>query len=467
MKKEAQKKGVKKMITGLPVYNAAAGGVDIGDTFHCTAINDGNLGYEVKTSGSFTSEIKELVLYLQDNGITTVAMESTGVYWLPLYLMLEENGIEPYLVNAKHVKNVTGRKKDDTDAIWLQKLHTCGLLQKSFQPDNETRVLRDYVRQRKSLINLSSDSVRRMQKALELMNIKIHTVISDILGKTGMKMVKAIIGGERDAKVLVTLCDPRIKATQSDIIKSLEGIWKDEYLFMLEQALQTYEFHQGQIKSCEEKIKSQLERQVSIVKEGDVTEIMALMAEESVKKEKKEPKVKVVKVKKVKKNQFDMPIAPYLVSLTGVDLCKIPGISEITALELISEIGTDMNKWKSSKQFAAWLNLCPNTKITGGKIISNTMMRKKNRAGQCLRQAASCLSTNKSPMGDYYRRMRAKLGGKGAALSTAHKLARIIYTMLSKKTEFDLEMIFENQEKFKEAKIKKLEKQLAQLRKAA
>ena len=271
MKKETEKKSVIKMGSGLPVFNLHASGIDIGDTFHCVAISDGKGGHEVKTTSSFTCDLIEIVNYLKSNGITTAAMESTGVYWLPLYIMLEEAGIEVYLVNARHVKNVTGRKKDDTDSIWIQKLHTCGLLQKSFQPDNEIRILRNYTRQRKNLISLGSDAVRRMQKALELMNIKIHTVISDILGKTGMNMVKAIIAGERDPQILCTLCDPRIKASQEEIIKSLQGIWNEEYLFMLEQALENYEFHQKQIKSCEEKIKQQLLKQVAKIKEGDIT----------------------------------------------------------------------------------------------------------------------------------------------------------------------------------------------------
>lgn len=453
MKKEEVKKGVIKMGIGLPVFNPQAAGIDIGDTIHCVAISNGSGGHQVKTTSAFTCDLHEIVNYLKSNKITTAAMESTGVYWLPLYIMLEEAGIEVYLVNAKHVKNVTGRKKDDTDSIWIQKLHTCGLLQKSFQPDNEIRLLRSYTRQRKNLILLGSDAVRRMQKALELMNIKIHTVISDILGKTGMQMVKAIISGERTPQILATLCDPRIKASQEEIIKSLQGIWKEEYLFMLEQAVENYEFHQKQIKSCEEKIRGQLLKQVAIVKEGDITGI-----EEPVKKKSKT---------KSRKNQFDFPISPYLIAITGVDLCKIPGISEVTALEFISEVGVDMSKWKSAKHFAAWLNLTPNTKISGGKIISSKMMKKKNKAGQYLRQAASCLSTNKTPIGDYYRRMRARLGGRGAALTTAHKLARLIYTMLLKKVEYNPGMMVDNQEKFKEDKIKKLEKQLARLKNAA
>lgn len=438
---------------GLPVFNNNAAGIDIGGTLHCVAISDENGGYEVKTTSGFTCDLLEIVDYLKNNGITTVAMESTGVYWLPLYIMLEDAGIEPYLVNAKHVKNVTGRKKDDTDAIWLQKLHTCGLLQKSFQPDNEIRLLREYTRQRKNLVKLGADSVRRMQKSLELMNIKIHTVISDILGKTGLQMVRAILAGERDAEVLSRLSDPRIKAPISEIIKSLEGIWKEEYLFMLEQAFENYEFHQRQIKDCDKKIKDQLLKQVAIVNKGDITIIEEIL--------KKKPK------KNVRKNQFDVPINPFLIAISGVDLCKIPGISEVTALEFLSEVGLDMSKWKSAKHFAAWLNLTPNTKISGGKILSSRMTRKKNKAGQYLKQAASGLATNKSPIGDYYRRMRAKLGGKGAVLATAHKMARIIYTMLLNKTEYNCEIMSENQQLVKENKIKNLEKQLERLKNAS
>lgn len=451
MKNETKKKGIVKMGTGLPVFNNHAAGIDIGGTLHCVAIGNGQGGYEVKTTSGFTCDIVEIVEYLVANNITTVAMESTGVYWLPLYIMLEDAGIEPYLVNAKHVKNVTGRKKDDTDAIWLQKLHTCGLLQKSFQPDNEIRLLREYTRQRKNIISLASDSVRRMQKSLELMNIKVHTVISDILGKTGLQIIRAILEGERNPEILSTLCDPRIKASKVDILKSLQGIWKDEYLFMLEQAFENYEFHQRQIKNCDEKIKSQLLKQVAIVNKGDITMVEEIMKTKS----------------NVRKNQFDVPITPFLISIAGIDLCKIPGISEVTALEFLSEVGLDMSKWKSAKHFAAWLNLTPNTKISGGKILSSRMTRKKNKAGQYLKQSASGLATNKSPIGDYYRRMRAKLGGKGAVLATAHKLARIIYTMLLNKTEYNCEIMIESQQLMKENKIKNLEKQIERLKNAS
>jgi len=455
MKKNVSKNGVVKMGTSLPVFNPHAAGIDIGDTMHCVAINDGHGGHEVKTTSAFTCDLHEIVTYLLLNGVTTVAMESTGVYWLSLYLLIEEAGIEVYLVNAKTVKNVTGRKKDDTDAVWIQKLHTCGLLQKSFQPEAEIRLLRTYVRQRKNVINLSSDVVRRMQKALELMNIKLHTVISDILGKTGMNMINAILKGERDPEFLSTLCDPRIKASQEEIIKSLNGIWREEYLFLLSQAVENYEFYQKQIKSCDQKIEEQLLKQVAIINHGDITNI------EQATEEKSKPK------KKGKKNQFNFSASTYLKEIVGVDLTKIPGISDVSALEFLSEVGTDMSKWKSAKHFAAWLNLTPNTKITGGKIISSKLMKKKNKAGQYLRQAASSLKANKSPIGDYYRRMRGKLGGRGAILNTAHKLARIIYTMLKNNTEYSVGLVNDNQEKYKEDKIKKLEKQLARLKQVA
>lgn len=447
--KEKEKK--KKAIQGLPVLQPYAAGADIGDTRHDIAINDGQGGHIVRTFKTFTADVEEAVNWLKEEGITTVAMESTGVYYLTFYLMCEEAGIEPYLVNARHVKNVTGRKKDETDAMWIQRLHTCGLLKNCFQPDNDFRTLRTYVRQRKGLITRSSDEVRRMQKALEQMNIKIHVVISDLLGKTGMQIIKAIIAGNRNPVELSKLRDPRIKASEEDITKSLQGVWKDEYLFTLTQAYDTYWFYQQQIKECDNKIQEQLLIQIAKANQGDIT-----LGQKNIKKK-----------GKPRKNQFDFPVTPLLVALTGVDLCKIPGISEVSALEFVSETGINTSKWKSSKCFTAWLNVVPNTKITGGKIISSKMMKKKNKAGQILRMASSSLYNNKTPLGEYHRRMSAKYGGRGAAVASAHKLARIIYIMLDKKVEYNNEMLIESQQKMRDKKIMQLEKQLARLRKVA
>jgi transposase len=446
-KKQSSEKGITKFASGLPVFNHFAAGIDIGDTLMCVAVGDGKQGHLVKTTTGFTCDLREIVEFLLEHKITTVAMESTGIYWLQLYLMIEEAGIECYLVNAKHVKNVTGRKKDDTDSIWIQKLHTCGLLQKSFQPDSETRILRDYTRQRRNLLQINSDTVRRMQKALELMNIKIHTVISDILGVTGMKMVKAILKGERDLTVLSQLCDVRIKATPEVIQKSLEGVWKEEYLFMLKQALDHYEFHRAQIKECETKIEAQLLKQIAIINDGDISFVD-------------------VGKKKSIKNAYNFDVSKYMVALVFVDLCKIPGLNA-SALEFIAEVGLDMTKWQNYKHFSGWLNLCPNSKISGGKTLSSKAMKKKNRAGQILKQAASTLVHNKGPLGDYYRKMRAKLGGRGAVMAAANKISRIIYMMLSNKKEYDPEIIIGNVEKQNEIKIKNLEKLLEKLKKAA
>lgn len=452
MKTENEKIPRLKMSRGLPVINPHAAGIDIGDTEHHLAISDGESGHQIITFGSFTEDLATMVQLLKEKGITSVAMEATGVYYVPLYLMIEEAGIEPYLVNSRHTKNVSGRKDDDSDAVWIQKLHACGLLQKSFQPEADDRTLREYVRHRKNLIIQNADSVRRMQKALEFMNLKIHTVISDILGKTGMSIVEAILKGERNAQTLAQLKDSRVKASDEEIQKSLKGIWKAEFLFMLQQAYDDYKFRLNQVKECEEKIREQLTSKVAQVKDGDITELL-----QSIEAQKK----------KRKKNQFELPIKPLLKVITGVDLCLIPGIEEVTVLEFIAETGTDMSKWKSAKHFAAWLNLVPNTKKSGGKILSSKMMKKKNRAGQILRTAAVPLLNSKSPLGDYYRRMRVKLGGKGAVVASAHKLARIIYTMLREKTEFNPERFFAEQQKNKVNKIKQLERQLERLKKSA
>jgi transposase len=448
---QSKEKKMKKAIQGLPVMNPYAAGADIGDTRHDLAVNDGKGGHIVRTFGTFTSEVQEAVNWLKEEGITTVAMESTGVYYLTFYLMCEQAGIEPYLVNARHVKNVTGRKKDETDAMWIQRLHTCGLLKNCFQPDNDFRTLRTYVRQRKGLITRSSDEVRRMQKSLEQMNIKIHTVISDILGKTGMQIIRAILDGNHDPEELSELRDPRIKATREDIVKSLQGVWKEEYLFTLAQSYDTYMFYQHQIRECDKKIHIQLLTQVAKANVGEVPVIEG----------------KNKKKGKSKKNEYTVPIAPLLASLTGVDLCKIPAINEASALEFISETGIDTKKWSSLKCFAAWLNVAPNTKITGGKIISSKLIKKKNRAGQTLRMACACLYGNKSPLGDYYRRMSFKYGKRGASLAAAHKLARIIFTMLNKKQEFSIDMLIDSQEKYRQEIINRLERQIARLKKVA
>lgn len=451
---EKLKPGRIKLNKGMPILNFHAAGIDIGDTEHEVAYCDSEGSLQVQNFGTFTEELHAIVKVLKLNHVTTVAIEATGVYYVPLFLLLEEAGLKPVLVNAKHTKNVTGRKKDDTDAGWIQKLHSCGLLQPSFQPNEEDRILRDFVRSRKKLISLNSDVIRRIQKSLELMNIKIHTVIRDIVGLTGMTILKAILQGERNPEVLAKMRDRRIKASEEEIVKSLTGIWKPHHLFLLQQALNEYEFRITQIKECELQISNQLLKMIAKIKEGDISEVNEAMHE---KKKKARPA----------KNQFNESIRPLLKALIGVDCCDIPGVQEITILEFISETGTDLTKWETSKQFSAWLNLAPNTKRSGGKEISTKMMKKKNIAGIALRAAASTLHSNKSFLGEYYRKMRYKQGGRGAVIAMAHKLSRILYSMIKDKTEFKFELAIKDQEKAKASKIKQLERQIEKLKNAS
>lgn len=444
------KKKLKVMYrSGLPVINPHAAGIDIGDKFHVLAISDGKKGYEIYEFESFTEDLKEVVDLLILKGITSVAIESTGVYWLNLYLLIEEAGIEPYLVNASHTKNVTGRKQDDTDSIWLHKLHSCGLLEKSFQPDVQTRKLRTYVRQRKNIIRLNADNTRRMQKALELMNIKLHVVIRELTGKTGLLVVESILAGQRDVNDFVKFKQPGIKCSDEEFKKSLVGIWNEEYIFLLEQAYEAYKFGRLQLEACDKKIYEQLITMVATVREGDISG------------------VEVKQKKKVRRNELHFKAEPLLKVIFGADLCQIEGVGELTTLELLSEVGNDFSKWKNPKTFCSWLNVCPNTKITGGKVISSKRQKKKNIAGQAIRQAASTVSRSKGGLGAYSRNKKSKLGKMSGTIATTHKISRIIYSMVTKQQPYNSQLIKDQDEKRRHNRIKYLEKELKRLKEAA
>lgn len=443
----------KKQIHELEVVNPNVGAVDIGDKLHVISYFDySNQKIICKEYGSFTTDLQEIVNEFKQNRVTSVAIESTGVYWVNLFELLEQNGIEANLVNPKHVKNVTGRKKDDTDSMWILKLHCYGLLTKSFVPDTEIKDLRSLMRHRNNLIKSQTIETKRMQKNLELMNIKVHTVMSDITGVSGMRIIEAIINGERDPKKLSTLVARNVKATKDQIIKSLDGIWKKNNLFCLEQYYQNYNHISDQIRKTEIQIKNQLEEITYKLYEGDTSVLSHI-----------EPKTK----KKLKKKEFYFNVREYLKVIWKVDVIAIAGISEITALSLLSEIGWDMSHWKSAKHFAAWLNLAPNTKISGGSIISSKMQKKKNQAGIYLRQAAFTLSNEKGVFGTLYRKHKFHLGGKGAVIATAHKMSRIIYHMISKQVELDLNKVTDTSEQARTKKIIQLEKQLEKLKKAS
>ena len=434
-----------KKISQLTVINPTAAGIDVSDTEMMVAYPTNSEQLEIRAFGCFTSDLHSIANCLKENGVTTIAMESTGVYWVPLFLLLQEYGFEVYLVNAKHVKNVTGRKDDESDAEWIQKLHSCGLLSASFQPDNLERTLRSIVRHRKNLVQTSSTYLNRIQKALELMNIKLHTVISDIDGKTGLLIIEAILNGERNPEVLADLRDRRIKASREEIIKSLEGHWTTEHLFELKQCYHLYCTHRQMIEECESEIEKQLVEQIASKNEGLIPDL---------------PKVKR-KVSSKHKAPFNL--TAYLKELLCVDVTEVFGISELSALTILSEVGTDMSKWKTEHHFTSWLNLAPNTKISGGKIISSRIRKKKHHAGQAFRIAANSLYNSKNPLGDYYRRIRARAGAAKAVVATARKLAIIYYKMVSNKEAFNPKAMEVYQKKYKEHKINQLKKKIALL----
>lgn len=444
------KKSIKRRnLSTFPVINSNVAGIDVGDREIVVGISEDRYAEPIKTFGTFTCDLHEIARHLLKCKIKSVAVESTGVYWVALYLILEDYGIEVYLVNAKHVKNVTGRKDDESDAAWLCKLHRCGLLNRSFQPSNEIRAIRSLVRHRKNLIKSQSSHVNRIIKTMELMNIKLHTVISDILGKSGMNILRAIIEkGIRDAEELSKLTDYRIKASKEQIIKSLEGDWREEHLFELKQYYDLYHYYQGKIEEVDKKIEEELLRRVAESNDGDITLV----------KEKAQRKAS-----KVGKNEYYFDAGMYIEKITGVNPTDIFSINGITSLEIFSEVGTDMSKWRSAKHFVAWLNVAPNNKISGGKLISSKIMKKKHRAGQAFRMAANSLWNSKNDIGDYFRRIKYRSGTAKAIVASARKLATIYYMMMSKKEKFNPKLLCEFQEKYKLKKIKNLKRQLAEL----
>jgi transposase len=444
MSKSKKKNGEVRNISQLTVINHRAAGIDVSDTEMMIAYPINSEQLVVQSFGCFTCELHLIAKTFQHHGITSIAMESTGVYWVTLFLLLQEYGFEVYLVNAKHVKNVTGRKNDESDAEWIQKLHSCGLLQPSFQPDNMTRTLRSMIRHRKNLVGTSSIFLNRMQKALELMNIKLHTIISDIDGKTGLLIINAILKGGRDPKVLAELRDKRIKASREDIIKSLEGYWTTEHLFELEQCYELYRVLQEKINKCDMEIEKQLVQQIASKNEGVI------------------PDISKIKIKRKPSGKHKLPFnaTVYLKILMGVDVTEIFGINELSALTIMSEVGTDMLKWKTEHHFTSWLGVAPNTKISGGKVISSRIMKKKHHAGQAFRMAALSSNNSKSPLGDYYRRIKVKAGPAKAVVATARKLAIVWYKMLSNQEAFNPKALEDYQQKYKEKKINQLRRKL-------
>ncbi len=410
----------KSKASGLPpslhCVNLNAAGIDIGSESHFVAVPEGTCGELVREFKSFTVDLHALANWLVECGVDTVAMESTGVYWIPLFDILETRGFDVRLVDARHVKNVSGRKTDVLDCQWLQQLHTYGLLSGAFRPDEEILTLRTYMRQRTMLIQASSSHILHMQKALSQMNIQLHNVISDITGETGMKIIRDIVAGQRNPKLLAQHRSYRCKNSLEMIEKSLEGNYRQEYVFALKQALELYDVYHEKIIACDLEMERQLLQFESHPENGDHTVT-------------KKPKSHT-------KNAPSFAVSEHLKRITGVDLTAVPGVEELTALTIISEIGLDLGKFRNSKAFASWLGLCPGNKVSGGKRLSSKSKRSANKAATALRIAAGSMHHSKSAMGAFYRRMRARLGAPKAITATAHKIATIIYNMLTKGQEY-------------------------------
>lgn len=437
----------------MAVVHPNAAGIDIGSTLHAVAVPKDRDKESVRTFGTLSCDLKEISLWLKKCGIETVAMESTGVYWKPLFNYLTGADFTVYLVNARHVRHVSGRKTDQSDAEWIQQLHSCGLLKGSYQPDHEQESLRALVRHRKTLVLERNRFVLRMQKALELMNIKLHTVISDLMGQSGTAIVEAIIAGERNTEKFLPLLHQHIKADRAIIAKSLEGTWQAEQLFILEENYTCYKFFTERIENCDNSIDTALVQYCAKYNSGEIIDEAAKTADKDSigkKKNKNTPKVRT---------KF------FLQHILGVDVLAVYGLSEISALEILAEAGNDMGKWPTEKHFVSWLNLCPNNKISGGRLISSRLMKKKpNPASQAFRMAANAVQRSDHWLGDYFRRMKSKGGNKYAIVATANKIATIYYKMVKEKIEFSPLDLSHYQEKRKNAKIAYLERALSLLK---
>lgn len=402
-KKPNQGKAV-KLPKHLRNINAHAAGIDIGSKSHFVAVPEGADEQPVREFSSFTDDLERMADWLAACGVSTVAMESTGIYWIPVFEILDSRGFEVKLVNARHVKNVPGRKSDVLDCQWLQQLHTYGLLQGAFRPSDQVCALRAYVRQRMNLVRYAASHIQHMQKALAQMNVQLTNVVSDITGATGMRIIKAILNGERNPQALASLRDPRCKNSVETIARSLHGNYRTEHLFSLRQAVELYEFYQAKIGDCDRQILEQLKKFDAVPTDSG--------------------------------GKPPATLEDALQQIAGVDLTRIDGINSGTALKIISEIGIDMSRWRSIKHFASWLGLCPGTKISGGKTLSTATKQVANRAATALRYAAFGLLSSKSALGAYMRRQRARLGMPKAITATAHKLARQVYTILKHGYEY-------------------------------
>ncbi len=433
--------------TVWPVVHADAAGLDIGASEIWACVPAERATPAVRNFSTFTPDLHALADWLKACGVRTVALESTGVYWVPVFEVLEAHGVEACLVNARHIKNVPGRKSDVQDCQWIQRLHSYGFLRASFRPEAEMVVLRSYLRQRAMLIEHRAAHIQHMQKALQQMNLQLTQVLSDITGVTGMQIIRAIVAGERHPQVLAGFRHGRCQRSAADIAKALTGNYRSEHVFALKQALALYDAYSAQLRECD----AEIERQYSAIRPRFDPE------------DPDEPLGPDPKLNTHSKNAPNFDVRRQLFQLTGVDLTAVDGLDVSTAQIVLSEIGTDMTKWRSVKHFCSWLSLAPHNDITGGRVVRSRTLPTHNRATQALRLAAQAVGRGKSGLGAYYRRMRARLGPEQATVATAHKLARIIFNMLKLRQPYRPMSAADYDEQQRQRELKSLQQRAARL----
>jgi transposase len=442
---------------GLDVIHPNAAGIDVGNSAHYVAVRPDRDPHPVRRFECFTADLHRLADWLQACGVTTVAMQSTGVYWIPLYEILDARGLEVYLVNARHTKNLPGRKTDVQESQWLLKLHTYGLLRNSFHPAADIRVARTYWRQRSDHVRAISTCIQRMQKALTQMNIQLANVISDLSGWTGMRIVRAILTGERDPQALAALSHPGIRAPRDTIAKSLEGTWQADLVFVLQQEVALYDAYHQRITECDQALERHLKGFAD-----KITDTTAA-GEEPTTPPRHSLRSGPKRRRKAGSHAPQFDLGRELHRISGVDLTRIDGIDVGVAQTVISEVGLDMSRWQDEHHFASWLGLCPDNRITGGKVIRRGTRPVINRAATALRLAATTLLRSQTYLGAQYRRFRSKLDPPKAVTAMAHKLAVLVYRMLRWGQDYvDKGMQF-YEERHREQQIRLLKKRAAKL----
>jgi transposase len=445
----------------LPVIHPHAAGIDVGAVEHYVCVPADAVGEgesPVRSFGAFTGELDKLVEWLQRCGVRTVAMESTGVYWIPLAQKLEAAGIEVVLANARHLRQVPGRKTDVKDCQWLQQLHSYGLIQGSFRPTQDICRVRSLMRHRQNLCQDCGQQVQHMQKALQQMNVHLHHVVSDLNGQTGLRIIDAILTGERDPQKLLELRDSHCcKSTPEEMAAALKGDWKSEHLFVLQQALQTYRHLLNQMGECEREVEKALADVVIPVDRTDAPPAPPNPPAST------KPRRKKVFHHVKAGTGLQRDLTKELERLCGVDLTQITGLNVLGVLIILSEIGLDMNRWRDAKAFSSWLGLCPGNKISGGKVLSSRTPHVANRVAIFLRMVGPAVGRTDTWLGYFHRRMRARLGPAGANTATARKLACMIYHLLKYKEDFiDIDALL-HQERLRKRRLAALSRQAEEL----